>query len=219
MAELDQWDDEQAGQWRSWLRPLEAIAVRRFSEWLPKLHYPIRIGEHDQTAFAFGLALDYARQVDDAAFEQLLVDTSRRFYAEDRDCPIHYEPSGHDFLSPCLAEADLMRRLMPESEFADWLTGFLPRIGEEGWLPVAVVTDRADGKLSHIDGLNLARAWMLEGIAAGLPEDDPRVGTLARAADSHAEAGLAGVSDEHYAGGHWLASFAVYLLTRRGIAP
>ncbi|NBB93215.1 MAG: DUF2891 family protein [Gammaproteobacteria bacterium] len=217
IAELDQWDDPQAERWRDWLRPVEAIAVRRMEQWIPKLHYPIRVGEHDQTAFAFGLALDYARQVDRQALAEIIERAGSDFYAGDRDCPLDYEPSGHDFLSPCLAEADFMRRLMPSAEFARWLDGFLPGIGDGDWLPVAVVTDRADGKLSHIDGLNLSRAWMLEGIAAGLPRDDPRREPLAAAAARHAEAGLEGVSDEHYAGGHWLASFAVYLTSRRGV--
>lgn len=219
VAELDQWDDEQANEWREWLRPVETIAVRRLKDWIPRLHYPIRVGEHDQTAFAFGLALDYARQVGDGELESLLEETAGRFYADDRDCPLHYEPSGHDFLSPCLAEADFMRRVMAPRDFAGWLDDFLPGIGGEDWLPVAIVTDRADGKLSHIDGLNLSRAWMLDGIAAGLPEDDPRREALRSAARTHAEAGLAGVSDEHYAGGHWLASFAVYLASERGISP
>lgn len=219
IAELDQWDDEQAGQWREWLRPVEEIAVRRLVEWIPKLHYPIRVGEHDQTAFAFGLALDYALQVGDTELVGVIEKAGRDFYLEDRDCPLHYEPSGHDFLSPCLAEADFMRRLMTPDDFAAWLGKFLPRIGEDAWLPVAVVTDRADGKLSHIDGLNLSRAWMLEGMENGLPADDDRREPLRAAAQRHARAGLAGVSDEHYAGGHWLASFAVYLLTERGLSP
>lgn len=220
VAELDQWDgeqdDEQAAQWREWLRPVEEIAVRRLSDWIPKLHYPIRVGEHDQTAFAFGLALDYARQVDDGELAGIVERAATDFYADDRNCPLGYEPSGHDFLSPCLAEADLMRRVMAPDAFAAWLDDFLPDIGEENWLPVAVVTDRADGKLAHIDGLNLSRAWMLQGVAAGLPENDPRRETLRATAARHAEAGLAGVGDEHYAGGHWLASFAVYLLSERG---
>ncbi|WP_376694500.1 DUF2891 domain-containing protein [Wenzhouxiangella sp. EGI_FJ10409] len=218
-TELDQWDDEQAERWREWLEPVEAIAVRRLMDWIPKLHYPIRIGEHDQTAFAFGLALDYARQVGNDSLASVITDAARDFYTDDRNCPLAYEPSGHDFLSPCLAEADLMRRILAPDEFAAWLDGFLPTIGEAQWLPVAVVTDRSDGKLSHIDGLNLARAWMLEGIAAGLPPGDSRREPLLAAASEHADAGLSGVSDAHYAGGHWLASFAVYLLTERGISP
>ena len=217
VAELDEWDQTPADQWREWLRPLESIAVERISEWIPKLAYPIRIGEHDQTAFAFGLARDYAEQVGNAEFQGLLAEAGRRFYANDRDCPLNYEPSGHDFLSPCLAEADFMRRILPADRFAEWLKQFLPEIGAEGWLPVARVTDRSDGKLAHLDGLNLSRAWMLEGIASALADDDSRREALLEAARQHADAGLAGVSDAHYEGGHWLASFAVYLETRRGI--
>lgn len=216
VTELDEWNETPADQWREWLRPLEALAVERLSEWIPKLAYPIRIGEHDQTAFAFGLAWDYAEQVGDAEFRQLLAEAGQRFYTDDRDCPLHYEPSGHDFLSPCLAEADFMRRILSGDRFGEWLGEFLPNIGESDWLPVARVTDRSDGKLAHIDGLNLSRAWMLEGIASALTDDDPRRKALLASASQHAEAGLAGVSDAHYEGGHWLASFAVYLETRRG---
>jgi hypothetical protein len=203
------------------LAPLEAVAADRLREWLPKLAYPIRSGEHSQTAFAFGLALDWARTAGDAGLEALLVSTSQRLYLGDRACPLAaYEPSGHDFLSPCLAEADLMRRLLPAEEFAAWLEGFLPGIPEDAgpeWLPVARVTDRVDGKLAHIDGLNLSRAWMLEGIAASLPLADLRHITLRASAAVHARAGLEGVSDEHYAGSHWLGSFATYLATGRGL--
>lgn len=222
--ELDEWADEQAGgdrdqvnAWREYLRPSEAIARQRLREWLPKLHYPIRGGEHFQTAFAFGLIWDYAAHAGDEEILALLRDAADRFYASDRDCPLAYEPSGHDFLSPCVAEADFMRRVMEPPRFAAWLDRFLPRIGEDDWLPVGVVTDRADGKLAHIDGLNISRAWMLEGIARGLPEDDTRREALTKASRQHAEAGLEGVTDEHYAGSHWLASFAVYLETRRGL--
>lgn len=217
VAELEQWDDDQAHQWREWLRPLERVAVRRLSDWLPKLRYPIRVGEHYQTAFAFGLVHDYAKRVGDDRLLALLADAGERFYAADRDCPLRYEPSGHDFLSPCLAEADFMRRLMPPDAFADWLSNFLPQIGAPDWLPMGEVSDRADGKLAHIDGLNISRAWMLEGIATGLPDNDPRRTQLTATAQSHGEAGVTAVSDEHYAGSHWLASFAVYWLTERGI--
>ena len=144
----------------------------------------------------------------------------REFHLNDRDCPINYEPSGQDFLSPCIAEADVMRRILPPAEFALWLITFLPRIpttDSGAWLPIGVVTDKTDGKLAHLDGLNLSRAWMLEGIAAGLPSSDPRRGALMTAARDHAATGLAAVTGEHYAGGHWLGSFAAYLTTRRGL--
>jgi hypothetical protein len=218
-AELREWDDPDAAEWAAALAPLEAVAADRLREWLPKLAYPIRGGEHFQTAFAFGLALDWSRTAGDQDLEALLVSTSRRLYRGDRDCPLAYEPSGHDFLSPCLAEADLLRRMLPADEFAAWLAAFMPGIpdGGAGWLPVARVTDRADGKLAHIDGLNLSRAWMLEGIAASLPAADARRQALLAAASTHARAGLAGVTDAHYAGSHWLGSFATYLATGRGL--
>jgi hypothetical protein len=216
VQELDEWDHEQAQQWRQWLRPAETIAVRRLHDWIPNLHYPIRSGEHSQTAFAFGLIHDYAAHTGDQATLNLLTDAAERFYRNDRHCPLNYEPSGHDFLSPCLAEADFMRRILAPDAFSAWLTQFLPTIGQDDWLPVAVVTDRADGKLAHIDGLNIARAWMLEGIANALDDNDPRYPALLTSARAHADDGLSGVSDEHYAGSHWLASFAVYLLSIRG---
>lgn len=219
-AELREWDDPDAARWSAALAPLEAVAADRLRTWVPKLAYPIRGGEHAQTAFAFGLALDWARVAGDADLEQLLVTTSRALYLDDRNCPLGYEPSGHDFLSPCLAEADLLRRVLPSDEFAAWLHLFMPGIPADAgpdWLPIGRVTDRVDGKLAHIDGLNLSRAWMLEGIAASLPADDLRRNSLRAAAAAHAAAGLEGVSDAHYAGSHWLGSFATYLVTRRGL--
>lgn len=199
------------------LEPLVKQARTQLAEWLPKLNYPIRIGEHFQTAFAFGLMLDWARTVKDQEFVQLLVKRSRALYGEDRNCPLSYEPSGHDFLSPCIAEADLMRRVLKQAEYAQWLTGFLPSIGQPNWLPVAQITDRTDGKLAHLDGLNLSRAWMLEGMAAGLVKSDPRKAQLLQAAQVHKQAGLEGISSGHYAGQHWLGSFAMYLETKRGV--
>ena len=134
-------------------------------------------------------------------------------------CPLSYEPSGQDFLSPCIAEADLMRRVLEPEAFAAWLTLFLPEIPvteSSSWLPIGVVTDRTDGKLAHLDGLNISRAWMLEGIKAGLPDDDTRRDALQAAADVHRMSGLASVTGEHYEGGHWLGSFATYLVTQKG---
>jgi hypothetical protein len=218
-AELHETRRADAARLSSALEPLETAAVARLKTWLPKLAYPIREGEHAQTAFAFGLILDYARGTD-AELAEMVAAKVREFHLKDRDCPITYEPSGQDFLSPCIAEADVMRRVLPPAEFAAWLKMFLPGIpatdsGE--WLPIGVVTDRTDGKLAHLDGLNLSRAWMLEGIAAGLPGCDPRRLALFAAARAHASSGLAAVTAEHYAGGHWLGSFATYLATRRGI--
>jgi hypothetical protein len=219
-AELRESDDPGAQAWSASLEPLERLAAARIAEWVPKLANPIRIGEHDQTAFAFGLILDWAQTAGDDGMRDLLAARIGELYLGDRGCPLAYEPSGQDFLSPCLAEADLVRRVLPPARFAAWLGGFLPEIpldGSTGWLAPAVVTDPSDPKLAHLDGLNLSRAWMLEGMAAGLPADDPRVTALAATAAAHREAGLASVTGEHYEGGHWLGSFATYLVTRRGI--
>ncbi len=219
-AELRQWDDPQAREWARAIAPLERTAAARLSAWLPQLSHPVRSGEHSQTAFALGLALDWARSRGDSAMATLIERRSRDYYLADRDCPMAYEPSGQDFLSPCLAEADLMRRVLPKATFAKWLKPFLPRLpidGSAAWLEPETVTDPTDGKLAHLDGLNLSRAWMLEGIASGLPAADPRVAALRAAAASHRQAGLAAVTGEHYEGGHWLGSFAVYLVTGRGL--
>jgi hypothetical protein len=189
--------------------------------WLPKLSHPVRSGEHSQTAFAMGLAIDYARDAGDQDFLNLLLAKARDFYTADNNCPLAYEPSGEDFLSPCLAEADVMRRVLPANDFADWLRQFLPQVpthGSDSWLQPQKSTDPSDPRLAHIDGLNLSRAWMLEGIASGLSKTDPRLAALERCAAAHRSAGLAAVTGEHYEGGHWLGSFAVYLDTRRGIS-
>ena len=193
------------------VKPLEEAAVERLRTWLPKLSHPVRSGEHSQTAFALGLILDSG--AGDPAFRRLVDERARAFYRNDRNCPLAYEPSGEDFLSPCIAEADAMRRVLPPGQFASWLTAFMPQMT----LAPAVVTDPSDPKLAHLDGLNLSRAWMLDGIASGLPADDPRVATLRAASKAHADAGLASVTGEHYEGGHWLGSFATYLVTRRGV--
>jgi len=219
-TELREWDDPQAKEMSANLRPLEQASVERLSTWLPKLSNPVRIGEHDQTAFALGVMLDYARGAGNGRFAHLVETKARQFYSEDRDCPLGYEPSGEDFLSPCLAEADAMRRVLPIDEFAHWLKTFLPQLSHAkngNWLQPVVSPDPSDPKLAHLDGLNLSRAWMLRGIASALPHNDKRLKAINAAADTHERAGLAAVTGEHYEGGHWLGSFAVYLVTSRGI--
>ncbi len=220
-AELREWDDPKAREWSAVLRPLEAEARNRLADWLPKLAHPIRIGEHDQTAFALGLVLDWARTAGDREMEDLVAERTRDYYLGDRACPLAYEPSGQDFLSPCIAEADLVRRILPPPRYAAWLKEFLPGIPASGgaWLEPEIVTDPSDPKLAHLDGLNLSRAWMLEGIASHLPPEDPRLPALRAAAAKHRERGLAAVTGEHYEGGHWLGSFATYLATGRGLRP
>lgn len=225
-AELREWNDPQSRQWARALEPLEREAAQRFRKWLPKLSHPVRTGEHSQTAFALGLVYDWARTRGDAQMLELITSRAREYYLNDRGANLAFEPDGQAFLSPTLAEADMMRRILEPAEFAAWLGAFLPSIPLDGasdqqdagaWLALAVVTDRSDGHLVHLDGLNLSRAWMLEGIASGLPPADPRLDALLAAAREHRRAGLDALSDQHYEGGHWLGSFAAYLVTNRGL--
>lgn len=222
-AELRDWakedNDPQAKAWLAILEPLEADIADGLKAWLPKLAYPIRLGTHNQSAFAFGLMLDWTRVAGDTEMENLIISRSKAFHMNDKNCPLAYEPSGEDFLSPCLMEADLMRRMMSKAEFSKWLTEFMPAIPTDGsgdWLIPGIVKDASDGKLVHLDGVNSSRAWNLYNIARALPEGDARKASLVAAAKIHAETGVAAVSDEHYSGSHWLASFATYLMTDRG---
>ena len=219
MTELREWDDPQADKWLKVLQPLEADIVESLKAWLPKLAYPIRLGTHNQSAFAFTLMIDWARATGDTEFEDMIIARAVSFHADDVDCPLAYEPSGEDFLSPCLMEADLMRRILPGEAFSAWLAKFMPEIPTDGsgdWLAPGIVKDASDGKLVHLDGVNSSRAWNLYNIARALPETDKRIPSLVAAADIHAREGVAAVSAEHYSGSHWLASFATYLMTDRG---
>lgn len=221
-AELREWAEDgnaQAKIWLDHLTPLETDIANSLKAWLPKLAYPIRLGTHNQSAFAFGLMLDWARVSGDAQMERLIIERSKAFHMNDKNCPLAYEPSGEDFLSPCLMEADLMRRILPQAEFANWLSGFMPSIptdGSSNWLAPGIVKDASDGKLVHLDGVNSSRAWNLYNIARALPDGDIRKPALVAAAKVHADTGVAAVSAEHYSGSHWLASFATYLMTDRG---
>jgi hypothetical protein len=215
--ELCEWDDPRAHRWQGVLRPLEQLAAERMLRWATQLPFAVRTGEHTQSAFGLAMFLDWARTRDERATADAIALCARKLYASDRDGPIHLEPSGYDFLSPCLSEADLMRRLLEPADLAGWLTRFLPGLAAPS-LPLAVsCPDPADPKLSHLDGLNLSRAWMLEAIASALPETDARRKRLLGSAAQHAARGLAAVTGDHYAGRHWQGSFAVYLLTRRGL--
>jgi hypothetical protein len=220
-AELATWDDPDGKAWRANLEPLARALLSRLKDFLPKLASPIRTGVHPNTAFALGEALDYARLVGDLDMETLVLKRSRSYYEKDRACPLAYEPSGEDFFSPCLEEADLMRRVLTRAEYVTWSSGFLPALaaGKPFPLSPAVVTDRTDPRLVHLDGVNLTRAWTMRGIASRLPASDSRRKVLEKSAAEHAQAGLARVSSGNYEGEHWLASFAVYLLTDAGITP
>lgn len=217
--ELRAWDSPEGKRWAERYAPLEKRLVKAFLDYLPRLSFPVRSGVHSNTAFALAQALDYARGVGHHELENLVVARSRDYFLADRDCPVMYEPSGEDFFSPCLLEADLMRRVLPAGEFRDYLGRLLPgfKRGRLGNLErFAVVTDPTDGRLVHLDGLNLVRAWCFEGVASALPPGDRRRSVALDLARRHAEAGLARVLSGHYEGEHWLASFAVYLLTGTG---
>lgn len=219
--ELRTWDDEQGRQWARRFAPVEEAIVRNAQEHLPKLDWPIRCGFHPETAFPMGQMLDYARGTGDQALETLLRQKCREFYGGDRNYPVAYEPSGHDFFSAGLNEADLMRRVLDPAAFSEWLQGFFPTLanGTLGNLLEPVTPkDLEDGHLVHLVGLNLNRAWTMRAIAASLPDaNDPRRTVLAEAARRHAEAGLGQVFSGSYEGEHWLGSFAVYLLSGVGM--
>ncbi|MCC6652611.1 MAG: DUF2891 domain-containing protein [Candidatus Eisenbacteria bacterium] len=213
-------DIEGAPHWREALAPLETLAASRMLAWLQKLPWPVRSGEHSQSAFALGLYHDWARDAGHAELLPRIAERAVRLYGGDRDAPVRYEPSAHDFLSPLLGEADLLRRAMPAESFGPWLSRFLPAPDSPDlarWLVPAVTPDATDGKFAHLDGLNLSRAWMLEGIASALDGAHPHGPVLREAAARHRESGLLGARSTHYAGSHWLGSFATYLLTERGL--
>ena len=214
--ELHDWNDADARQWSSHLQPLADTIVARYIAFLPKQTYPIRSGVHPNTAFGLSFALDYARAVGNKPLRELIEKRSRDYYGEDAGIPARWEPDGADFFSPSLMEADLMRRVLPPADFQKWLQGFYPDLAKgepKTLLTPAKVSDRTDPQIVHLDGLNLSRAWCMRSIAGALPSGDPARKLLAEAATRHAEAALSHVASGDYAGEHWLASFAIYLLT------
>ena len=214
--ELHGWNDPDGMKWSRNLQPLVDAFVEKYLAFLPKQNYPIRTGVHPNTAFGLAFALDYARALGDQQLETLIVDRSRTYFGKDVNYPAAWEPGGEDFFSPALMEADLMRRVMSKSEFAAWFHRFLPGIARnqpKQLLQPAIVTDRTDPKLVHLDGLNLSRAWCMRSIAVALPAKDPARRMLSRSADAHANAALPFIASGNYEGEHWLASFAVYMLT------
>lgn len=219
-AELREWNDVQGRGWLSGLEPLEQLARTRILTWLPNLPWPVRGGEHSQTAFALGLLLDHARTAGDREGPEVIEREARRLFGSDVRAPLHFEPSAHDFLSPALAEADLMRRVLDRPDFTPWLEVFLSA-GEHAlvrWLEPVRSPDPSDGKFAHLCGLNLSRAWMLEGVGTALDSSSPLARLFESAARRHRDEGLSSVTAEHYAGSHWLGTFATYLVTERGLA-
>ncbi len=216
VEELDGWDDADRHQWRSNIKLLEETIVKRYLDFLPKQEYPIRTGEHPNTAFGLAFAWDYANKVGNDDLRDMIETRARDYFMEDENCPASWEPGGADFLSPCLEEADLMRRVLPIDEYRDWLRRFLPGIEEAKPLnlfkPVNV-SDRTDPKIVHLDGLNLSRAWCLFGIRNTLYEKDDDRTVIEKAANAHLMATLPHITSGDYAGEHWLGSFAVYALS------
>lgn len=201
-------------RWREALQPLADAFVERYLSYLPKATYPIRVGTHTNTAFGLALALDYAQAAEHAALRAMLVSKARDWYLADANYPA-WEPDGTDFLSPGLMEAELMRRVLTPAEFLPWFDGFFPKLakGEPATLFVpATVSDRTDGQITHLDGLNLSRSWCWRSIARALDAGDPRRSLAERAAATHLESALPHVSGD-YMGEHWLATFALLAMT------
>ena len=207
--ELHNWNDPLAKELEENLKPLTEIIVLRFKEFLPKLNYPIRVGEHTNTAFALTFAYDYAKAIGDEEFVKLINKRAKDFYLDDDNCPITWEPSGYDFLSSCLEEVDIMRRVLSSEEFISWMDAFLPQLADANYhLKVGEVSDRTDGKLVHLDGLNFSRAWVFY----GLSKQYPKYKHLQNLANEHVSYSYPNIVGDSYEGGHWLGSFAIYTL-------
>ena len=207
--ELKTWNDPIASTLSETLDPLAKELSSLYINYLPKLVYPIRVGEHTNTAFGLTFAWDYAKQAGDNALVDAISNRAKDFYLQDKGCPIEWEPSGYDFLSPCLEEIDLMRRILPNKDFLSWLGQFMPIILLPDFnLEVGTVFDRSDGKLVHLDGLNFSRAWVLNALADQYPE----LTHLQAIANEHLSYSLPNLVDDSYEGGHWLGSFAIYAL-------
>jgi hypothetical protein len=218
--ELANWPgDEDARRWASAMGPLAEALTVNFLDWLPKATYPIRTGLHANSSFALSRALPYARLLAESGrpeLAQAIEGTARRWYATDADYPGGWEPSGSDFLSPALTEAELMARLLPEGDFATWLEAFLPGLAAAepaALFTPAVVSDSSDGQIAHLHGLNLSRAWCWRRLAETLPADDPRVPVCVAAGRTHADASLPHVIADDYMVTHWLVAYAVLLFS------
>lgn len=210
LLKLDQelllWNDPLAGQLHTYLQPLVELLSNRYLEFLPKLLYPIRTGEHPNTAFGLSLAYDYACMSGSESLKQAIEMRAHDYYINDVNCPLSWEPGGFDFLSPCFQEAELMSKILPHDQFRLWLDSFLPQLKDLNFnMEVANVSDRTDGKLVHLDGLNFCRAWSIYAITKAIPEYHH----LNAIADKHIKVSLSSILDGSYEGEHWLASFAI----------
>jgi hypothetical protein len=219
-AEVHAFDDPDAHMWSKNLKALEDAVVQRVFEYFFKLSVPVREGTHENSAFALSHIHDYAETVEDDKLLVFLEKRGRDYYGDDRSCPLDYEPSGEDFISPCLAEADFMRRILPENEFGAWFDGFMPLGNLPQWksaVSLPEVLDKKDPKIGHLIGLAFQRAWTMRGIAAALDKKDVRRMLLLKSAQWHESQGLSLMSGSGYGGEHWLASFAVFSLSGTGL--
>lgn len=208
--ELRTWEDPLGKELANNLQPLTDLIVQKYIEFLPKLIYPIRVGEHTNTAFGLVMAYDYALATNNGEFLEIIKKRTQDFYLKDDDCPVTWEPSGYDFLSPCLSEIDIMRRVLPKNAFSLWMEDFMPQLKNKDFhMEVGEVLDRTDGKLVHLDGLNFSRAWVLYGLANQYPQ---QYGHLKSLANEHVAYSFPNVVGDSYEGGHWLGTFAIYAL-------
>ncbi len=207
--ELHTWQDPIAKELAANLQPLADLIVARYISFLPRLLYPIRVGEHTNTAFGLSFAYDYAVNHQHTALQQLIAERAKAYFLQDKHCPISWEPSGYDFISPCLEEIGLMQRILPAGQFLVWLNGFMPQLANPAYqLAVGKVSDRTDGKLVHLDGLNFSRAWNLYALA----NQYPQYGHLRHIAGQHLAHSYPNLIGDSYEGGHWLGSFAIHAL-------
>ncbi len=207
--ELQHWQDPLAGELAANLQPLADLLVERYMAFLPRLLYPIRVGEHTNTAFGLSFAYDYAVNHKRTDLQQLISQRAKEYYLQDTDCPINWEPSGYDFISPCLEQIGLMQRILPAEQFLPWLQRFMPQLAKPDFqLAVGKVSDRTDGKLVHLDGLNFSRAWNLYALA----NQYPQYSHLRQLADQHMAHSYPNLIGDSYEGGHWLGSFAIHAL-------
>lgn len=221
VGELHSWRTPMAQRWRANLRPLETILVKRTVQYLKRLSVPVRAGTHASTAYALVHIYDYAKVTQQHSLIAAITKASLRFYGKDRACPTAYEPSGEDFISPCLVEADLMRRVLTAPAYRKWLAGFFPSFDSPAFSSVRnppLIKDKKDYKIGHLIGLSLQRAGSMFGIASSLSKNDLRRKKLISYAKQHLHDALGQMFASGYGGTHWLASFAIYTLTRVGVA-
>lgn len=207
---LRDWGSPEAEAMQIALSPLTDLLATKFIEFLDKLHYPIRIGEHSNIAFGMSFAYDYAQKYH-PALKSKIEEKAKTYFLKDTNCPLTWEPGGFDFLSPCMQEASLMQKVLDKEQFQSWLQAFLPdfEANPAKYLEPAIVSDKSDGKLAHLDGLNFSRAWCLYEIGKGL--DNSAMNQLAKA---HFDFSYDKMDSGEYAGAHWLASFAAYALLK-----